>query len=309
MKIGNTLGLIALAFFGVMLSQASAQQIAICGVGQIDENWIESLELEKKSEINLHIDYINRVCELDKKQLSKLQIAAKMVVGRVIEKAKKQQEGMMVEPMPFIEEGEMEIEEPEAEIDEPEAEVDEVQDDIENDLENQDPPADLPAFAAPARLNVQLIANPVQAGDFTDEEFIYGKSLAYHPVWKKNVDKILTDAQKEAFETAEKERYKQTHQSVIDRSVTRLANILFLNDEQVEKFTELCNKKLEKQIKTEFSGMGQVYDFDGMLYSTTTADEVAEILSEAQLERWKVITRHWQVMPAEAVEVIEAVDE
>lgn len=307
MKIGKTFGLIALAFFGVMLSQASAQQIAICGVGQIDDSWIESLELEKKSEINLHIDYINRVCELDKKQLSKLQIAAKMVVGRVIEKAKKQQEGMMVEPMPFVEEGEMEIEE--AEIEEPD-QIEELENEVEG--ENLDAPVAEPALAAPAIAAVQMIANPVRVGDFTDEEFIYGKSLAYHPVWKKNVDKVLTDAQKAAFETAEKERYIQTHQSVIDRSVIRLANILFLNDEQIAKFTELCNKKLEKQIKTEFSGMGQVYDFDGMLYSTTTADEVSKILTEAQLERWKVITRHWQVIPGDmpqAIETLEAVDE
>lgn len=299
MKIGNTFGFIVVACLGLMVNQASAQQIAICGVGQMDNNWIESLEMEKKSEINLHIDYINRVCELDDKQLSKLNIAAKMVVGRIIEKAKKQQQGMIepAVPVPAGVDGEgglIEIEERPEETGELPLEADEDAE-VENAVQDLDAPA---AAAAPA---VQLIA-PVQIAvngpgmnQFTDEEFIYGKSLAYYPVWNQKVEKILTESQREALAKAEKERYLQTHQSVIDRSAIRLSNILFLNNEQVDQIRELCNKKLENHIKTEFSGMGQVYDFDGMLYSTTTAKDVAEILTEAQLERWKVITRHWQV--------------
>lgn len=298
MKIGNTFGFIVLACLGLMISQASAQQIAICGVGQMDDNWIESLELEKKSEINLHIDYINRVCELDDKQLSKLNIAAKMVVGRIIEMAKKQQQGV-IQPVPFAGEdlgGEAPIEEG-AEAPVEEAAGEEATDDLVNEVqvEDLDAPVAAPAMAVPMPA-VQVMVNPAGMDDFSEQEFIYGKSLAYYPLWNKKVDKILTESQREALAKAEKERYMQTHQSVIERSVIRLSNVLFLNDEQIEKFTELCNKKLEKQIKTEFSGMGQVYDFDGMLYSTTTSDEVAKILTEAQLDRWKVITRHWQVV-------------
>ena len=305
MKIGTTFGFFVLTILG-MLNQAPAQEIAICGVGQIDENWIESLELEKNSEINLHIDYINRVCKLDEKQLGKLKIAAKMVVGRIVQKAKEQQQGM-IEPgfMPVVPAIEEPVEEP---VDESELGVD----DEASDSEEADEPAATetnlvvearmaaPAVvAAPVQLNaVQMVARD----EFSDEEYLYGRSLAYYPLWNKKVEKILTEEQQELLATAEKERFQKTYQSVIERSVSRLGNVLFLNDEQMEKFTKLCETKLEKQISTEFSDMGQVYDFDGMLYSTTTVDDVAEILTEAQLERWKVITRHWGV-PAPMVEM------
>ncbi len=292
MRIVNTLSMVFVVCFCGLLNQASAQEIAVCGVGQVGEDWIQSIELEKNSEINLHIDYINRVCELDEKQLSKMQIAAKMVVGRLINMAKQQQQGM-IEPG-FMPEGGLE------QIDEPmeEGNEDEVGDE---EIDDDEAAFDEPPMGAVGQIAIAMPA-PVLIGvrrndEFSDEEYLYGRSLSRYPVWTKKVDKILNESQRELLAAAEKERFRVTFESVIERSVSRLTNILFLNEAQAKQFTELCEKKLETQISTEFHGNGQVYDFDGMLYSNTTADEVSGFLSDAQMNRWKVITRHWQVVP------------
>lgn len=291
-KIVNTLGCVAVVCLCGLFNQAQAQEIAICGVGQMNEDWIQSIELEKNSEINLHIDFINRVCDLDDKQLSKMQIAAKMVVGRLINKAKEQQQGM-IEPgfAPVLIDEEEAIDQVPAE----EGEVDDEMNDGEmvvNDFAVEGDAA--VAMPMPALVQVGMVA---RNDEFSDEEYLYGRSLSRYPLWLKKVDKILTESQRELLAAANKERFQKTFDSVIDRSVSRLSNVLLLNEEQVKQFTELCGEKLKQQITTEFHGNGQVYDYDGMLYSNTTADEVSEFLTEAQLNRWKVLTRHWQVVP------------
>ena len=284
MKICGAMSLFVLTLFGCWINGAAGQEIAICGTVP-DENWVATVELEKTSELKIHLEYINRICKLDAKQHIKLDVAAKMVVNRIVKKAEQQQEGMMGPgmidpgfnggPIPEFEDVEFLIEERGPNVDQETGEeqigdlqVDEVMDN------NQDP-----------SMGQEYVPS--------DEDYLYGTPLMNHKLWKSTVAGVLTKEQNQRLADADKARFERTYQVIVERTALRIANTLYLDPEQSKKFSELCHAKMRTEVENEYARSGQVYDHDGMIYATTTAEEVSKILTETQMKRWEVLTRHW----------------
>ena len=293
MKISGIIWMLVVACLASWTQSATAWQIAICPVGPIADNeWIATMEEEKKAELGVHIDYIHRVCALSDKQLTKLKIAAKQVTKRIVDCAEEQQN--MINDPGF--DGGMEPAILPLPIEEDMMQEEDMSEDLEEeDFDDMDEPStmELPVgrVAFPGNVMDEMSDDEYQ---YTDEDFMYGLPVTNHPLWKSTISNLLDESQQEKLDAADQARFEQTYASVIAHTSANFANRLFLNAEQTKQFSDLIYPKMQDSVREQLAQSGQVYDLDHYIYTTITSEDVADILTEAQSKRWELLIGQWQ---------------
>lgn len=203
-------------------------------------------------ELQMEVDVLRSVCGIDDAQARKLNIAAKAVAQKQMEKwSDRMDDFQMWESFGVQKDKEEEEENVRVE----DIDLDKVSSDV-----------------------LQWLST-----DFTGE---IGAKPQKHKIWKKALKSALNDEQREkltAYHSAKKKRQ-------LDANVEFYANMygsqLMLNDKQHESFSKVIREKLaEQEIALSLDNSYQTI----VILASLKKDELDEFMNKKQLQRWRIL--------------------
>jgi hypothetical protein len=211
----------------------------------------------------VHLDALHRACELSDAQQQKLRIAAKGAVDRSI-----------TEWLEAV---------------------------AQNDAVAQNA-IQQAAVAQRARLQRELVAGQLQIGE--QRMVVNGRvitttvpgagndstAIAKHKLWTSTMDEVLTDDQKQAWREFEVQQDRHRRQLEVDQLVLELDRQLLLSPDQRDKLRSWIDEVFGERLANVASGGGRaanLSNYAALMYRTLLASDLRDLLTEAQLDRWK----------------------
>ncbi len=203
----------------------------------------------------VEVEEIQNICKLDKKQITKLRIGAKGAVKKLTaewNKQTSQQRGLVQQG------GQVDDESDTAE--EEEIQINDADEIDQNTLQ---------------MIMMNGMGNPFKFDDPLDHRF-----------WQSTLRNVLTDAQLEKFREYRQDRKAAKRNALIDSAMGSLTIELGLTGEQRIKLAEIIRPPMEKAEISCFT----FYEPFVLYYYASQADskKLKEVLSPAQLQKWKI---------------------
>ncbi|MEX0937937.1 MAG: hypothetical protein WDZ59_08740 [Pirellulales bacterium] len=212
----------------------------------------------------VHLDALDRACELSEAQQEKLRIAAKGAVDRSISE--------WLEAV------------------------------SQNDAVAQNA-IQQAAVGQRADLQGRLVAQQIQLGG-VQRMVINGRvvtttppsggndpsGIAKHQLWTSTMDDVLSDEQKHAWREFEAQQDKRRRQLEVDQLVLELDRQLLLSPDQREKLRSWIDQVFGERLANVAAGGGRaanLSNYAALMYRTLLASDLKDLLTEAQLMRWQ----------------------
>ena len=221
---------------------------------QLNE-YLEGKLVAARNRIQSQLLDIDRACELSPKQRTRLEVAGKGAVvsysDKVTEEVKQSAKEMGFE----FKKGKPPKEDPDEKDD-----------------------------AGGARFRVMNFNNALDAGN--------NLAVDTERIWVASVKKTLTEAQAEKLKVWTNARQKMIREAAVDHLIAKVDLKMFLSREQIQKLKAYVDREygsqLVEQMKTPPKQNRRVLGFQQQKPNVTVDDAVKEILSDSQLEIWKM---------------------
>lgn len=242
-----------------------------------------------QQQLALVIDEMQRVCKLSDDQVSKLQTASKGAVDKAMGTWKQRMKEMQVQVQQNG--GRLRI------VDEPAA----VEPDADNELPADVEPVedDQSADGAPNRDEEpqgpgRILAAPLRIANAA-VPFEFAPTAAVDPshedVWKKAVQRVLSDQQRQQYEKSLEVRRAFARQAAVQQLISQIDADLLLSDEQRKSMSQLLEETMgpqleETRMQPAWIGMPTTLPLF-VVARQLPAEKVDKILSKAQRNRWE----------------------
>jgi len=225
--------------------------VRLSGFGQVDiektvQYWVDQHEPRMRSEFELRVDRIAKVCQLDESETKRLRLAAKGVVSKRIDAGR-----LQIRKFAFT-----------------------------SGLVEEDPKIDQ-EFEASDTLKLSR-ANRIEEGTVEfGSRFIV--PMIDHPLWQTALKRALTDEKLKVYSDYRIAANKKVLDHAINYWVSDLDSKVILTDEQVTAITNLFTNRLTSKVTPVFPRT-VVQGRNMVKYSSREDDSLDELLNEKQIE-------------------------